>query len=232
MTMEGYTNLSLIKEEDFQKVGMGHLQGAKNSSRRVYVQQNSMNKGGRNHSLNAPIYQNAPNATHFAKGRKASEASTLPGTRHQYKSQEVGRFNTPLKLPNLKSPHGSKKNSSGTNATLKNHHSNLTTVNENKQNAYDNYGHQKKKSNSRTITQQQHSGSFGSHASGNLKGAPYYQQMVPIKKPPRNTVGMPRNGSNGRGKANYSKINMKPPKWATKEYKPVFRMQSEANPNF
>ena len=43
---------------------------------------------------------------------------------------------------------------------------------------------------------------------------------------------MPRNGSNGRGKANYSKINMKPPKWATKEYKPVFRMQSEANPNF
>ena len=56
MTMEGYTNLSLIKEEDFQKVGMGHLQGAKNSSRRVYVQQNQSNKGGRNHSLNAPIY--------------------------------------------------------------------------------------------------------------------------------------------------------------------------------
>jgi len=56
--MEGYTNLSLIKEEDFQKVGMGHLQGAKNSSRRVYVQQNQMNNSnsGRNHSLNAPIY--------------------------------------------------------------------------------------------------------------------------------------------------------------------------------
>ena len=36
--MEGYTNLSLIKEEDFKKVGMGHMQQAKNSSRRVYVQ--------------------------------------------------------------------------------------------------------------------------------------------------------------------------------------------------
>ena len=149
VTMEGYTNLSLIKEEDFQKVGMGHMQAAKNSSRRVYVQQNHSNKGGRNHSLNAN-YQNAPNA--FTKGRKASEASTLPGTRHQYKSQDVGRFNTPLKLPNLKSPVGSKKNSSGTNATLKNHHTNLSIVNENKHNAYDSY-HQKKKSNSRTITQ-------------------------------------------------------------------------------
>ena len=61
-----------------------------------------------------------------------------------------------------------------------------------------------------------------------MKGAPYYQQMVPIKKPARNIVGLPRQGSNGRGKANYGgRINAKPPKWATKEYKPVFRMPSE-----
>ena len=33
--MEGYTNLSLIKEEDFNKHGVGHLH-AKNSSKRVY----------------------------------------------------------------------------------------------------------------------------------------------------------------------------------------------------
>jgi len=33
--MEGYTNLSLIKEEDFNKHGVGHLH-AKNASKRVY----------------------------------------------------------------------------------------------------------------------------------------------------------------------------------------------------
>lgn len=33
--MEGYTNLSLIKEEDFSKHGVGHLH-AKNASKRVY----------------------------------------------------------------------------------------------------------------------------------------------------------------------------------------------------
>ena len=37
--MEGYTNLSLIKEEDFTKHGIGHMQGAKNASKRVYGQQ-------------------------------------------------------------------------------------------------------------------------------------------------------------------------------------------------
>ena len=35
-TMEGYTNLSLIKEEDFTKHGMGHLKGARNSIKRIY----------------------------------------------------------------------------------------------------------------------------------------------------------------------------------------------------
>ena len=57
--------------------------------------------------------------------------------------------------------------------------------------------------------------------------------MVPIKKPNRNTIGFPRAGSNGRGKASYGgKMSTKPPKWATKEYKPVFRMPSEQNPDF
>ena len=72
--------------------------------------------------------------------------------------------------------------------------------------------------------------------SGSLKGAPYYQQMVPLKKPKRAEIaGLPRQNSNGRGsmKPNYSgKMSTKPPKWATKEYKPVFRMPSEQNAEF
>ena len=49
-TMEGYTNLSLIKEEDFTKHGVGHLQGHKNSTKRIY--HNPKSKGQRNQSLN------------------------------------------------------------------------------------------------------------------------------------------------------------------------------------
>ena len=60
--MEGYTNLSLIKEEDFNKLGVGHLH-AKNSSKRVYQnKRNSSKDGGFQH-------------VSVAKGRKASEAS-------------------------------------------------------------------------------------------------------------------------------------------------------------
>lgn len=68
--MEGYTNLSLIKEEDFTKHGIGHMHGAKNSTKRVYGQSSTKNQ--RNQSLNHNQYQNA-----YPKARKASEASTI-----------------------------------------------------------------------------------------------------------------------------------------------------------
>ena len=75
--MEGYTNLSLIKEEDFNKHGVGHLH-AKNSSKRVYQ---TRRQAGNSHGAVA------------LKGRKASEATTvaangasLPATRKQYQS--------------------------------------------------------------------------------------------------------------------------------------------------
>ena len=56
--MEGYTNLSLIKEEDFNKHGVGHL-NAKNASKRVYQ---NYRQGG--------AYGTVVN-------RKASEATTV-----------------------------------------------------------------------------------------------------------------------------------------------------------
>ena len=59
--MEGYTNLSLIKEEDFNKHGVGHLH-AKNSSKRVY-QTNSR--------------RNLQKGDGMPKARKASEATTV-----------------------------------------------------------------------------------------------------------------------------------------------------------
>lgn len=107
--MEGYTNLSLIKEEDFNRHGVGHLH-AKNASKRVYQTSRKVTSNSVHHSS-------------FSKGRKASEATTvgqsvsLPQTRKQYSSVE-NRFNTPLRLPNLKTP-GSKKNSTGTQNTIK-----------------------------------------------------------------------------------------------------------------
>ena len=75
--MEGYTNLSLIKEEDFNKHGVGHLH-AKNASKRVY--QTRRQAGNHNGS--------------FSKSRKHSESTNLthngshPGTRKQYSSVE------------------------------------------------------------------------------------------------------------------------------------------------
>ena len=61
--MEGYTNLSLIKEEDFNKHGVGHLH-AKNASKRVYQTRRAAG-GGVNHQGS------------FSKGRKASEATNM-----------------------------------------------------------------------------------------------------------------------------------------------------------
>ena len=49
--MEGYTNLSLIKEEDFNKHGVGHLH-AKNASKRVYQTRRQM---GGNNSERVPV---------------------------------------------------------------------------------------------------------------------------------------------------------------------------------
>ena len=112
--MEGYTNLSLIKEEDFNKHGVGHL-NQKNSSKRVYQTRRQTN-----------------NATQVTKGRKASEATTvsnsgsLPATRKQYQSVD-SRYTTPLKLPNLRTP-ASKKNSSGNPVIRQQYPSNLSTV--------------------------------------------------------------------------------------------------------
>ena len=61
--------------------------------------------------------------------------------------------------------------------------------------------------------------------------------MVPLKKPKRAEIaGLPRQSSNGRGAIKAGgyggKMSTKPPKWATKEYKPVFRMPSEQNAEF
>ena len=55
--MEGYTNLALIKEEDFNMHGVGHFSGA-NASKRIYNAQ----------------------AAKGSKGRKASEATTVQAT--------------------------------------------------------------------------------------------------------------------------------------------------------
>lgn len=83
--MEGYTNLALIKEEDFNLHGVGHFSGA-NASKRIY---------------------NAHAFSKSTKGRKASEATTVQapdtGHRKQFISSD-NRYNTPLKLPNLKTP--------------------------------------------------------------------------------------------------------------------------------
>ena len=100
--LEGYTNLSLIKEEDFNKLGVGHLQG-KNAIKRVYQ--------------NKRVY---PGHTNL-KSRKASEATTItqnggaPVSRKEYTSVE-NRYETPLKLPNLRST-GAKKNSGISNTS-------------------------------------------------------------------------------------------------------------------
>ena len=52
--MEGYTNLSLIKEEDFNKHGVGHLHGP-NASKRVY---GASNASKRNLSQNVAPFHN------------------------------------------------------------------------------------------------------------------------------------------------------------------------------
>lgn len=220
--MEGYTNLSLIKEEDFNKHGVGHLH-AKNATKRVYQTSRKAAHSSAHHGS-------------FSKGRKASEATTagqsssLPGTRKQYSSVE-NRFNTPLRLPNLRTP-GSKKNSTGTQNTIKQHSSNLATVIESQYNGGKPGGAGKlchicaKKHKAGHAHFQQ---AAQNQQSTGVKGAPYYQPMS-LNKPPQGSkvsLGLQgRSNSNGRTKPIARNLRGVPPKWLNKEYKPVFRMPS------
>lgn len=54
-----------------------------------------------------------------------------------------------------------------------------------------------------------------------VKGAPYYQPMSISK--PTNTMNQ-RSNSNGRTKPYNRQLRQGPPKWMSKEYKPVFKM--------
>ena len=115
--MEGYTNLSLIKEEDFNRHGVGHFQGP-NTSKRIYGASNASKRN--QNQQTAPFHDGQKVNT---KGRKASEATTVQneagigGSRKQNHSVD-NRYQTPLRLPNLRTP-GSKKNSNGGGQTLK-----------------------------------------------------------------------------------------------------------------
>ena len=186
--MEGYTNLSLIKEEDFNKLGVGHLQG-KNAIKRVY----------QNKRAN-PIHNNL-------KSRKASEATTItqnggpPGSRNEYSSVD-NRYETPLKLPNLRST-GTKKNSGTSNTSPlqynANGNTNLSTVVENaytKNHVHTNGNICKICARKHRTGQQHHSKnpSFSQVGSGGplVKGAPYYQ---PIMVQQQRLSGKPRDSS-------------------------------------
>ena len=70
--MEGYTNLSLIKEEDFNKHGVGHLNGP-NASKRVYGASNAQKRVA---NQQVAPFHGAPQAI-LPKGRKPSEATTV-----------------------------------------------------------------------------------------------------------------------------------------------------------
>ena len=169
--MEGYTNLSLIKEEDFTKHGVGHLH-AKNASKRVY-----QNRRGGNSHVN-------PQA--FGKGRKASEATTVGGTaKKQYNSVD-NRFETPLKLPNLANP-ASKRSSNAQSGGGKQGH--LSTVVES---AHSRANKIAASSNGKVcqicakihrVGHPHNSISGPSHKTDSgVKGAPYYQPMS-LQKP-------------------------------------------------
>ena len=105
----------------------------------------------------------------------------MPATRKQYSSVE-NRFQTPLKLPNLRTPGSKKQSNATTNNTLKQQQpSNLSTVVESNYSKVHPNGRicpicakKMKIGQPHNHSNQQ---SYASQSGTGVKGAPYYQPM-------------------------------------------------------
>lgn len=202
MTLDGYTNLTLIKEEDF----------ARTTESRTLIQSESKQTT----SIKDQIRLTA-NRSNAVKQRKASDATTQNmGSRDERKHhQSLDRYQTPLKLPNLTGHYQNKK---GQLNGIKNHHNNLSTVIETT------YArNQATNKICKTCARRVNGNNQDHHHHKDLmnvtKGAPYYQQMV-VKQSKVESRSINIKRSN---RAVAMKQNLIP-KWTKKEYRPVFEV--------